>query len=70
MLAGGILTRSTAFLAAAFLTLTLGRGEVLPLLTYLVTLFLLLAGGGRGVLWNPEDRWLFTRAGTPRRATT
>jgi hypothetical protein len=28
-------------------------------LAYLVTLLLLLAGGGRAILWNPEDRWLF-----------
>jgi CDP-diacylglycerol--glycerol-3-phosphate 3-phosphatidyltransferase len=67
MLAGGILTRSTAFLAAAFLTLILVKGDVLPWLTYVATLLLLLAGGGRGALWNPEDRWLSMRAGTPRR---
>jgi CDP-diacylglycerol--glycerol-3-phosphate 3-phosphatidyltransferase len=70
LLAGGVLTRLTAYVAAAFLTLTLGRHEALPLVIYVATLLLLLAGGGRGVLWNPEDRWLFMRAGTPRRAAT
>jgi CDP-diacylglycerol--glycerol-3-phosphate 3-phosphatidyltransferase len=68
LLAAGVVTRLTAFATAAVLTLSLGDGAVLPLATYLTTLLLLLAGGGRAVLWNPEDRWLVMRAGTPRRA--
>jgi len=67
LLAAGVLTRLTAFASAAGLTLILGDGAALPMATYLGTLVLLLAGGGRAVLWNPEDRWLFMRAGSPRR---
>jgi len=68
LLAAGVVTRLTAFATAAALTLILGDGAALPMATYLAALLLLLAGGGRAVLWNPEDRWLVMRAGAPRRA--
>ena len=68
LLAAGVLTRLVAFAASVALARMLPGGEALPLVAYFATMALLLAGGGRAVLWNPEDRWLFTRAG-PGRAT-
>jgi CDP-diacylglycerol--glycerol-3-phosphate 3-phosphatidyltransferase len=67
LLAAGVLTRLTAFATAAALTTILG-GDGFALAVYLTTLLLLLAGGGRAVLWNPEDRWLVMRAGSRRAA--
>jgi hypothetical protein len=67
LLAAGALTRLTAFAAGIALCLLLPGRTGLPLATFLLILPPLLAGGGRGMLWNPEDRWLLTRAGTPRR---
>jgi CDP-diacylglycerol--glycerol-3-phosphate 3-phosphatidyltransferase len=64
LLAAGVLTRLTAFATAIALCSMLPGGAALPLGTYLATMLLLLAGGGRGMLWNPEDRWLFMKAGT------
>jgi len=66
LLAAGVLTRLTAFATAAALTTILGDGSAFPLAVYLMTLLLLLAGGGRGVLWNPEDRWMVMKAGARR----
>jgi CDP-diacylglycerol--glycerol-3-phosphate 3-phosphatidyltransferase len=68
LLAAGVLTRLTAFAAGIALAAILPGRTGLPLLAFLLILPPLLAGGGRGMLWNPEDRWLFMRAGTPRRA--
>jgi CDP-diacylglycerol--glycerol-3-phosphate 3-phosphatidyltransferase len=68
LLAAGILTRLAAFAAAVALALILPGGPGV-LLAYVATLLLLLAGGGRASLWSPEDRWLFTPAGAPRRAS-
>lgn len=69
LLAAGILTRLAAFAAGVALALILPGGPG-PLLAYVAALMLLLAGGGRASLWSPEDRWLFARAGAPRRAPT
>jgi hypothetical protein len=68
LIAGGVLTRLSAFAAAAALAWVLPHdGSLLTTATFVMTLLPLLAGGGRGVLWSPEDRWLFTRAGAARR---
>lgn len=68
LIAAGAITRLAAFAAAVALTLTLAAPTtgLLPLATYLPTLLLLLAGGGRAALWNPEDRWLLVRPGDRR----
>jgi CDP-diacylglycerol--glycerol-3-phosphate 3-phosphatidyltransferase len=68
LLAAGVLTRLTAFAAGIAVALILPGRTGLPLLAFLLIMGPLMAGGGRGVLWNPEDRWLFMKAGTPRRA--
>jgi CDP-diacylglycerol--glycerol-3-phosphate 3-phosphatidyltransferase len=65
LLAAGLLTRLAAFGTAIALCLVLPGGAALVLGTYLGAMLLLLAGGGRGVLWNPEDRWLVMKAGAP-----
>jgi CDP-diacylglycerol--glycerol-3-phosphate 3-phosphatidyltransferase len=64
LLAAGVLTRLAAFATAIALCRILPGGAPLPLAAYLATMLLLMAGGGRGVLWNPEDRWLLMKAGT------
>jgi CDP-diacylglycerol--glycerol-3-phosphate 3-phosphatidyltransferase len=63
LLVAGVLTRLVAFATAIALCLILPDQSPLALVAYLATMLLLMAGGGRGVLWNPEDRWLFMRAG-------
>jgi CDP-diacylglycerol--glycerol-3-phosphate 3-phosphatidyltransferase len=69
LLAGGVLTRLCAFAAAVMLAVVLRDDfSLLPTATFAVTLLPLLAGGGRAALWSPEDRWLFARAGAPRRS--
>jgi uncharacterized membrane protein YphA (DoxX/SURF4 family) len=65
LLAAGVLTRLTAFAAAVVLTFLLD-GAMLPLSIYLALLLLLLAGPGRGALWDPERRWLMVRPGDAR----
>jgi CDP-diacylglycerol--glycerol-3-phosphate 3-phosphatidyltransferase len=69
LLLAGILTRLIAFAAAVALTLILPDQGALAMVTFLVILPLLLAGGGRGALWDPEERWLLVRPGTPRRTS-
>jgi CDP-diacylglycerol--glycerol-3-phosphate 3-phosphatidyltransferase len=64
LLAAGILTRLTAFAAGIALCGLLAPGAALPWAAYLATMLLLMAGGGRGALWDPEKRWLFARPGT------
>jgi phosphatidylglycerophosphate synthase len=66
LVAAGVAARLSAFAAAASLTFALAPGLApLPLATFLAMVIVLMAGGGRAVLWNPEERWLLVRAGTP-----
>jgi CDP-diacylglycerol--glycerol-3-phosphate 3-phosphatidyltransferase len=64
LLAAGVLTRLTAFASAIGLCAILPGGSGLALAAYLAAMMLLMAGGGRAGLWNPEDRWLLMRAGS------
>jgi CDP-diacylglycerol--glycerol-3-phosphate 3-phosphatidyltransferase len=58
-------TRVVAFGAAIALTLLLERDtSVLAVATFLFTVVALLGGGGRGQLWNAEERWMLSRAGS------
>jgi CDP-diacylglycerol--glycerol-3-phosphate 3-phosphatidyltransferase len=63
----GVFTRLVAFGATIALTLALARqSTALLLATDLLTLTVLLGGGGRPALWNPDERWMLRRVGGPR----
>ncbi len=65
----GVATRVVAFAAAIAVTWLLARdGSALVWAAELLTLVTLLGGGGRAQLWNLEERWMLSRAGTRSRA--